>query len=136
DAFFVVGIFREQQEFEFALDCLLTLLKMLFLVMRHLLHLGVFGLDEHLVRACEILFNLLELAVLLDDFLELGVLLRDFLVARGVGGHFGSRKLLRQLVVAGAKLIQFFSKGQCSHGKSSSKRNTKIESEKSKIERI
>src|SRR5213083_2522330 len=88
---------------------------MFFLVVRHLFHLGVFRFDEHLVRAGEVLFNLLELAVFLDDFLEFGVLLRNFLVARGIGSHFGGRKLLRQLVVAGAKLIQFFSKRKNGH---------------------
>ena len=90
---------------------------MLFLVVRHLLHLGVFRLDEHLMRASKILFNLLVLAVLFDDFFELGVLLCHLLIARGIGGNFRSRKLLRQFVVACAKLIQFFSKrknGHCS----------------------
>src|SRR5260370_356012 len=77
----------------------------------------LFRFDEHLARAGEIFFNLLELAVLLDDFFELGVLLGDFLIARGIGSDFGGRELLRQLVVAGAKLIQFFRKrknGHCS----------------------
>ena len=82
--------------------------------MGKLFHLGVFGLDEHLVRASEIFLNLLVLAVLFDDFFELSVLLGDFLVARGIGSHFRSRKLLRQLVVAGAKLVQFFI--QCKNG--------------------
>src|SRR5207244_9388786 len=86
--------------------------------------------------AGEIFFDLLVLAVLLDDFFKLGVLLGDLLVARGIGSHFGSRKLLRQLVVARAKLIQFFGKGQCSHGKSFSERNAKIEIRKLKMERI
>src|SRR5207302_7324844 len=102
---------------------------MLLLVVRHLLHFGVFRFDQHLMRAGEIFFNLLILTVLLDDFLEFGVLLGDFLVARGIGSHFGSGELLRQLVVASAKLVQLFSKGQCSHGKSSS-----YEIRKSKLE--
>src|SRR6266481_6772951 len=90
---------------------------MFFLVVCHLFHLGVFCFDEHLVRAGKILLDLLELAVLLDNFRKLGVLLGDFLVARGVGGHFGSGKLLGQLVVAGSKLVQFFiqrKNGHCS----------------------
>ncbi len=68
---------------------------MLFLFVRHVFHFGVFRFDEHLVCAREVFLNLLVLAVLLDDFLEFGVLLGDFLVACGIGGHFGSRELLR-----------------------------------------
>ncbi len=78
---------------------------MLFFFMGKLFHLGVFGLDKHLVRPRQVFHDLFVLAVLGHDLLELGVLLGDFLVARGIGSHFGSRKLLRQLVVAGAKLI-------------------------------
>lgn len=59
------------------------------------------------MRASEILFNLFELAVLGHDFLKFGVLLGDFLEARGVRRDFRRRELLRELVVAGAQLIQF-----------------------------
>ena len=44
-----------------------------------LLHFGIFGFADHLVRAGQIFFDLLELAMLLDDLFELGVLLGDFL---------------------------------------------------------
>ena len=50
---------------------------------------------------------------------ELGVLLGDFLEARRVGDQLLRRELLGQLVVAGAKLVQFFRKCKNGHCNSS-----------------
>src|SRR5882762_6867117 len=105
DALLVEGIFRQKQKLQFALGFFFARRELPFLVVCHLFHFSVFRFHEHLVRAGEILFELFVLAVLLDNFLEFSVLLGDFLVARGVGSHFGSRELLRQLVVTRAELI-------------------------------
>ena len=109
DALFVEGIPWQKQKFQFTLGFFLARRELPLLVVCHLFHFSIFRFHEHLVRAGEILLELFVLAVLLDDFFQLGVLLRNFLVACGVGSHFGSRELLRQLVVARAELIQFFS---------------------------
>ena len=70
------------------------------------------------MRAGEILFDLLELAVLGDDFFELRVLLGDLLEARGVRRDFRGRELLSELIVASAELIQFVRQCHYGHGKS------------------
>src|SRR5437762_423600 len=49
DALFVVGIFREQQEFQFALDDFFARGERLFFFVGHLFHLGVVGFKEELV---------------------------------------------------------------------------------------
>ncbi len=90
--------------------------ELLFLVVSHLLHLRVFRFEKHLVRAGKILLDLLVLAVLFDDQLELGVLLGDFLEARRVRDELRRRKLVGQLVVTSAELIQFVRKRHCRHG--------------------
>ncbi len=101
------GSFGKKKQLQFALDDFLAHDELFFFVDRHLLHLSVFIFYDHLVRAGEILFNLLELAVFGDDFFELRVLLGDLLETRGVRRDFRRRKLLRQFVVASAELIQF-----------------------------
>src|SRR6266851_5425124 len=90
NALFVVGIFREQQELELALDGFLARGELLFFVVGELLHLLVVSFEVQLVRAGEVFVDLLVLAMLGDDFLKLGVLLGDFLEARRIGD-----KLLR-----------------------------------------
>ena len=81
--------------------------------MRHLLHFRVFVFQDHLVRAGQIFFDLLEFAMLVDDFRELRMLLGKFLEARGIGDSFGRRKLLRHFFVAIAKLVEFFRERKC-----------------------
>src|SRR5271154_88516 len=105
DALFVVGIFREQEQLEFALDNFLARGELFFFLVRHLFYFGVVGFGDHLARAGEIFFDLLELAMLFDDLFEFGVLLGDFLEARGVRDDFRGRKLLRQFVVARSELV-------------------------------
>src|SRR5260370_25269523 len=85
NALFVVGIFREKQELELALDSFLACRELLFLVVGELLHFRVVGFEVHLVRAGEIFFDLLVFAMLGDNLLEFSVLLGDFLEARRVG---------------------------------------------------
>ncbi len=80
-----------------------------------MLQLGVFGFLDHLVRAGEIFFDLLELAMFLDDFIQFGVLLGDFLELRRVGDQLGGGELASEFVVAGAELVQFFGKSDYSH---------------------
>ncbi len=106
DALFVVWIFGKQEQLQFALDDFLARRELFFLFVRELLHFCLIGFDGHLVRAGEIFFNLLVLAVLRDDPFELGVLLGDLLEACGIRDDFRRRKLLRQFVVARAELVQ------------------------------
>ncbi len=68
--------------------------ELLFFFVGHLLHFGIVGFEKHLVRAGEILFDLLEFAVPGDNLFEFGVLLGDLLEARGVGDELRRRKLL------------------------------------------
>ena len=74
--------------------------------MRHLLHLGVFRLEKHLVGAGQIFFNVFEFAVLGDDLAELGLLLGNLLETRGVRDDLRRGEFVRELVVASAELIQ------------------------------
>src|SRR5580704_12376553 len=76
--------------------------ELLFLFLRHLLHFGIVGFEKHLVSPGQILFDLLEFAMLRDDFFELGVLLGDLLKLRRVGDKLRSREQLRQFVVTRA----------------------------------
>ena len=108
DALFVVGIFREEQEFQFALDHFLARGEFLFFLLRHLLHLGVFRLEKHLVGAGQIFFNVFEFAVLGDDLAELGLLLGNLLETRGVRDDLRRGEFVRERVVASAELIQLF----------------------------
>ncbi len=87
--------------------------------MGELLHFLVVGFEKHLVRASEVFFDLLVLAVLGDDFGELGVLLGDFLKARRVGDEFLGGELIGQVVVAGAELVEFFRERENGHCDSS-----------------
>ena len=89
DVFVVVGILGDKQQLQFALDLLLAGGELAFLFLGHVAHVGVFGLDDHLARAGEVLFDLLELAVLVDDLFEFGVLFGELLEARGIGDDFG-----------------------------------------------
>src|SRR5258708_259678 len=94
NALFVVGIFREQQELELALDGFLARGELLFFVVGELLHLLVVSFEVQLVRAGEVFFDLLVFAMLGDDFLKLGVLLGDFLEARRIGDELLRGELL------------------------------------------
>src|SRR5690349_2965119 len=82
------------------------------------------------MRPGEVLLDLLVLAVFDDDFFQLGMLFGNFLEARGIAHQFGRRELLRHLLVARIKLVQFFSQCQYGHGKSS----WKVQNRKSKLE--
>jgi len=111
------GSFGRSRSFTFALGHFLARGEFFFFVVGHLLHLGIFRFEKHLVGADEVFFDLFEFAVLGDDFAEFGLLLGDFLEARRVRNDLRRGKFLRELVVASAKLIQFFSKrknGHCS----------------------
>jgi hypothetical protein len=119
DAFLFEGIFREEQELQFALGGFLARGEFLFFLLRHLFHFGVIRLYEHLVRASKILFDLLEFAVLGDNFAQLRLLFGDFLEARRVRHNLRRGKFLRQLVVARAKLVQFFCQCKNGHGSTS-----------------
>src|SRR5215471_7850196 len=70
-------------------------------------HFGLFGFDDHLTGAGEVLFKLLELAVLADDFFELGVLLGELLEARGVADDLGRGELAGHFLITSVELIEF-----------------------------
>src|SRR5208282_2606297 len=72
---------------------------------------------DHLVSAGEILFDLLELAMLGDDFLEFSVLLGQLLETRGIGDDFRSGEFLSHFLVTGVELIEFFAKSKYRHKK-------------------
>ena len=119
DVFLVVGIFGQQQELELALNDLFARRKLLFFVVRQLLHFRIVGFEKHLVRAGQILFDLLVLAMLGHDFRKFRVLLGDFLEPRRIRNELLRRKLLRQFVVPRAQLIQFFRECENGHCNSS-----------------
>ena len=95
--------------------CSLRASELFFLFLGHVAHVGVFGFDDHLVRAGEIFFDLLELAVLVDDFFEFGVLLGELLEARGIGDDFGRGEFLGHLLVADVELVELFGERENGH---------------------
>jgi hypothetical protein len=122
DVFVVDGIMGKEEKFQLALGLFFADGEKLFFFLGHVAHFGVFGFDDHLMGAGEVLFNLLELAVFVDDGFEIGVLLGEFLEARGIGDDLGSGQFLGHFLVAGVELIEFFGKRESGHWDSFSPR--------------
>jgi len=59
--------------------------------------------------ACEVLFNLLELAVLVDDGFEISVLLGKFLETRSIRDNFGSGRAPGSFPDSGRRADRVFS---------------------------
>ena len=113
---FVVGILRNQQQFEFALHDFMARFERMLLVMGHLLHLRIVGVHQQLPRALQPLLDLFPFLVLRHHRGHFCVLLGELLVAPGIGKDLRGRKLLRHFFIARLDVVELFKQRQISHG--------------------